>query len=412
MEKRLSRNGFVLSFVFSILALFIIWFFAFIRNPEGLQREVFFADRNDWFMDFYNTVYYSVGKQPYSWGWLPARNYLPLAYLIVYPFSFLYPYNTEGGDTQYTARYSQLPGIAGAVVLAFSICFTFYFLYRLSKGKEYQKVSLMLALLVSRIMIYNYDRFNQIILVAGLIAVFFLLEDHNNTVLKHIGLLCLAAAAVLKIFPAFFGVILIFKKRYKEIGFLLLYAFLLAFLPFFWLNGSLQDNIHGYLRALKAHAEAYKGGAFGLGSPTVFWDGASIPSVVSYGIAIAACMLSRFQRQEWKKVLMICLAAQLASGQQSYYCMILFFIPLILFMNEDGHKRSDIIYLVWFILLMNPIQFRLLDGRINNLRVMNTCLLIMYTYFLIKTIIHWIRGRSCVTGKGAAGETIRYGEQK
>ena len=168
------KKKFVWTFIFFNLFLFAIWFFLFTRDVNGIQNKLFFIDHNDWFMDFYNVVFWSVDLHPYDWGWLAARNYLPVAYLLYYPFTKLFPYSVENGDLAYEARYSQYTAIAACMVITISFMILFYCLYKAGKMDERVKIGLIAVLLLSAPTIFSFDRANMIILVAGLLFGFFL----------------------------------------------------------------------------------------------------------------------------------------------------------------------------------------------------------------------------------------------
>lgn len=388
MKKQFTRRQVRTAFILLSLAGFVLWAVLLLLDPEGRQRAVFFADQNDYFMDFYNTVYYAAGRTPYTWGWLPARNYLPLAYLIVWPFSLLYPSSLNGEELRYAARGYQLPAIAGAFFLVFSFLFAFWFIYRMTEGRNREKAGILLSLLLSAVSLFNFDRANQIILVAGLVTAYLLLLDSPKALYRHIGLLCLAAAAVLKLFPAFFGVLLLFRKRWKDVLWLALYTFLLAFLPFFWLEGGLAENLRGYWNALQAHAKEYEGGYYGLSAQTILFK-LPVPDAVSYAVAVGAAFLSFWLKKRWKQFLLITLAVLLASNQQSYYTFIFLFIPVVLFLNEETHSLWDLLYLAGFLLILTPVQYCTNFHRLllSNPEVTNTIALLMYFALILEALI-------------------------
>ncbi len=128
--------------------MFFSWFILLLLDKNGLQRRVLFAGTNDWFMDFYNTVHFSAERKPYLWGNLADKTYLPLAYVLLYPFSLLYDYDIANWETTYGARYTQLLGICGGVYLTVSFGLLFYTLYKAFTKKESEilKVSILISL--------------------------------------------------------------------------------------------------------------------------------------------------------------------------------------------------------------------------------------------------------------------------
>ena len=119
MYRKIDSN----TMIFVVVGIFttLIWFYLLFNNIEGIQRNVFFSDRDDFFMDYYNTIYFSVGKSPYTWGNIAAHGIPPLSYLLLCPFTRFHMYTLEDISTTYSARYSQLPAIFGAFFLIFSM---------------------------------------------------------------------------------------------------------------------------------------------------------------------------------------------------------------------------------------------------------------------------------------------------
>lgn len=370
-----------------IIAGFFIWAAVLIQKPHGLQNRAFYSNSEDWFMDFYNTVYYSVGKTPYTWGWLPARNYLPIAYMLVYPFSFLYPYDISDWGTAGTSRYSQLPAIGGFMFMLFSILLVLIPLKRLMKGRESEKIGILAALLMSSVMLFNYDRANQIVMVMGLLLIYYISLDSDSLLFRQFGLFCLSLATALKIFPAFFGVLLFQKKRYRDMITAVIYTVLLAVLPFFWLNGGFTENIHAYLNALNEHAQVYANGSIGLSADLLFGKHLPIPELVSYLLAIVSALLSCMQEEEWKRLLQISLAFMLCSGQQNFYCMIVIFLPLVLLLNKEEFTLFDWVYLLGFIGILLPAQYHFFGEAISNETVINTICVLGFFYLTGKSLV-------------------------
>ena len=218
MDKHIIRKLFiVINF-----GLFFLWgyllFHGIIYGPDSGQRGVFFGGSDDWFMDFYNVIYFSVGKSPYSWGYSAHRPYLPLSYMILYPLTVFYSYDSLEWGVQYMSRYNQLMAIAGAVYLVISFGILFYCLYKACKNTEIEKIFILAALFCSGITIFNFDRANLIILSAALSCIFLMTYDSGNRLYRHLGFMSLAISAALKLFPALFGVVLLYKKQYKDVS--------------------------------------------------------------------------------------------------------------------------------------------------------------------------------------------------
>ena len=125
-------------------------------ESDDKVSNVFFSNATDWFMDYFNTVYMTVGKSPYTWGYLPARNYLPIAYLLLYPASFLFEYDIEDVYTSYDARYYPFPSIIFLLIMVVWVGLLLYVLYRASLRSESSRLLLVLSVLFSCIMLLSH----------------------------------------------------------------------------------------------------------------------------------------------------------------------------------------------------------------------------------------------------------------
>ena len=178
MKKTYKATTAILIVLFCMcILLFAAWQTLLLSDPGGSQRGVFLVDPDDWFMDWFNVVYYSVGKQPYSWGLIEERGLPPLTFLMLYPFSRLYDYDISEwieGESRYEARYSQLPMVAAVMVFIISYLLLFYALSKNSRLKsDYLRIILFTVLFLSGINLFCIERGNLQVITAA--AVFFYL---------------------------------------------------------------------------------------------------------------------------------------------------------------------------------------------------------------------------------------------
>ena len=206
----------------------------------------------------------------------------------------------------------------------------------------------------------------------------------------------LALSAAFKIFPALFGIILIYKKRFKDAVFTCIYGIMAAILPFFWLEGSVKHNIKLFIEALKTHGEEYADGNIGLFARTLFYD--AVPTTVTATVifTVLPLILAYFHRDWWKQVMLLSLALLMPSGQMEYYCILYLFFPMLLFFNEEKHNPLHIIWVLVFIAILSPIQFE--SGDLNNTILLNTLCVASYAYLLIEG---FVRVFMCIKKKPA-----------
>ena len=339
-------------------------------------------------MDFFNTLYYSIGKTPYNWGYVAARNYLPISYMLVYPFSKLFPYNTEDWPYTYLARYNSLAMVGLVVFLVASFGFLFHCLYKSAKGSEIEKFALMAAFFLNGVILYNFERANLLIVSTAFLCVYLILIDSENKIYRHVGYMSLALSAAFKIFPAIFGVILIYKKRFKDAAITLVYGVLVAFLPFFWLEGPVTTNLKLFWEALRIHGEEYADGSIGLFAKTFFYDAVPTSVAATVIFTLLPLVLAYFHRDWWKQVMLLSLSLLMPSGQMEYYCILYLFFPMVLFFNEEKHNPLHLIWIFIFIAMLSPIQFE--TEKLNAMGLLNTVCVVSYAYLSIEGLVRMI----------------------
>ena len=362
-----TRNTNRLLAVFTVLFLlfFSAWLYLLMKDPFGSQRGILFIDSDDFFMDWFNTVYYAVGRTPYSWGVAEDRNYLPIVYLMLYPFTKLFPYDiSEGmsGSGRYDARYEQLPIVGAVVFIIGSYLFLFYVLYKSCKREEGIKLLLLCILFVSGVSLNSIERMNIQVLTSAFLFAYVYLCDREVLPGKaevFIGLLCLAFAASFKLFPAVFGILLLYERRWKEAASAFLLGVSVALLPFVWVDKPFIESLISYISGTSQHSSYMAIADFGFSTPMILDLLGGAGRDLMQGVAVVMLVLSLagayFAGSGWKRIALLSLPLILTSGQSGYYCLMFMFLPMILFFNEE-HSRADLFYIVIFVIILSPLQ--------------------------------------------------------
>ena len=142
----------------------------------------------------------------------------------------------------------------------------------------------------------------------------------------------------MKLFPSVLGVLLIYKKRWKEAAFTIVTGLILAIVPFAMLKGGIGSfwfHVSNYIECLKQHALVYQNGSFGLDAATIFGT-LSLSSIVGYALLVLSLITAWTFKERWKQFLLLIIAINLASGQQSYYTFLYLLFPLLLFLNKEN----------------------------------------------------------------------------
>ena len=430
-EKMNITRKLLLIFGSAFALFFFVWLFLFMKDPSGSQRGVMFTDGNDFFMDWFNVVYYSIGKKPYIWGLTEERSLPPLTYLLLYPFSKLYDYDVTGwveNESRYDARFTQLPMTGFLIVFIISYLLLFYSLYKTSRKSriirsDLGRAFLFLILFLSGVNLYCLDRGNlQVVTAAAVFLYIFLCDDDNKDtkftvctsdsvadnvsgcvpddssagavsegvpykIRALIGCFCLAFAAALKIFPAVMGILLIYKKKWKKAVCAFVIGVALYIIPFLWLDMPFTEAVSAFISTLAEHAASYMTVAeFGFStnvitSLTGISHGAL--QIMAY-IAALLTLCTAWSLKGWKKIMLLMLMLVMTSGQQGYYCLMFLFLPIVMFFNEE-HRWSDVIYVLAFAIILSPLQRTAHFGAVDipARAVINMVMLLLYLWLLI-----------------------------
>ena len=221
-----------------------IWIILLFADPSH-QLHVFFLKLDNFFADFYNTLIYIADKNPYynELNGTCNKNYLPFSYMILYPFTLLTNYSSISLEDCWN---SQIAVLSCFFFTLLSLFLLFHSLYLLCKKYKCSPIILFI-IFFSSINLYALERGNEIMISAACINYFVYVKDQNEK--KWYGIICLAIASVLKIFPAIFSLYYLYKKEYKTFFQYAILAFLLAFLPFLFFEngfeniGQLYENV-------------------------------------------------------------------------------------------------------------------------------------------------------------------------
>lgn len=382
-----------LVFCISMFLLGFLTLFLFLKDPQGSQRSLLFPDQDDYFMDFFNTLNYTAKRNPYQngYGGLVNRNYLPLAYLILYPFSKLGDFIHE---LPKDIRPEQAAMIGCFIFLMLSLGLFFYLMYEGKSGKRREKLLTTLACACSGLVLYNIDRANTVILAVAFLWLFLLFYRDKNPVYRHLALIGLAISTALKVYPVIFGVLLLYEKRWKDAAWAVLYGIIAVFLPFLFFQEGFAA-IPQLLYNVQLNSKKYYGGSFSIVSNHIF----NTKNMMSIGFTIAKALMALVillawrQKVFWKQILLLTCALLLTPTHSGYYCGLYLFIPLIFFLNEEKYSNLDWMYLVLFILAVSPLQFSftlpetgILRTKFDNFMLQNMAVIVMYVALIVETV--------------------------
>ena len=413
-----------------LLGITITLVFLFISHGNIISK-MFFSDTLDTGMDFFHSIEYTRGRDPYDY-WRTL--YPPLANLCFYLLFRLIPLDVSSAWASDFSSGVQARGtfadlrVQQAPMLLFIIFIILTATLMMVMIQKYlfdnlQACLVGLCMIFSYGMLYAYERGN-IIIVSMLCSMFFVLyKDSTNKIVSELALIALAFAAGLKLYPALFGILLLYDHQYQKAIRTLIYGILLFFIPVFAFHGGIS-NIPIFLEVLFSHASTGVVSAIGysfdkiITSICLLVDGLTgcginekllIEVIPSFNIVVAILMLlSGFLlKKYWQRVL-VCVTAMLLYSSQGRYALIFLLIPiLVMLKNEKELTRNNVVPFVFLVLSqmllpvfdINGSSLYMIYGRIQICMFVLTLYIVLefsqQAYFLLKgtCLLEKIRNR-------------------
>lgn len=371
-----------------------------------LFSNIFFKDSLDTGMDFFHSIEYTRGRLPYEKF---STLYPPLANLFFYALFLLVP---SWQFEQWPDTFSEGVAARGTItdmriwqptlfifiifIMTAVLCL-FIILRKLTRQLETQNL-IVLSFIYSCGILYALERGNIIIISLICCLFFSAYMQCKNKVICEIALIMLAIAAGLKIYPAIWGMLLIYRKLYKHALRAVLYGLALFFIPFLAFREKF-DGIHIFLKTLFKFNESGNISASGFSFDKIlnsFFlvcnklfhiplnDGIilSVGTVCNILITIIVLICGFLLKKFWQQALACCLAMILIQTQGTYAAAF-FMIPLILMIVEERELSSKNI-IPFVALALTQIMLPIWDGEsnfipLNSLRFqISTIILLIY----------------------------------
>ena len=239
----------------AMVATILYYVFAFASLYGG-------SSKFDWllgiFSDFVVIMNFSLEESPYVVG---DSSYPPIAIAILYPFALIckdafanYRFNELTAD-ELTAEIILHPQFWVAILLFFAICsiLVVFTLSKLFGLKKIDSLKFGIITITSAPFVFAVMRGNTIYFALIFLILFLLFKDSGNAILREISYICLALAGAIKIYPLFFGVFLLQKKKIFasfRVGVYFALIFVLSFIVFhddFNEVSPFIDNLGGFM---------------------------------------------------------------------------------------------------------------------------------------------------------------------
>lgn len=347
------NNTSKLFYIISFASLVVCIIMGVLSNGVTVSNLLF--NKDDVFMDFFNSVVDCSGDAYGESGVI----YPPLVVLF-YKFCSLF-FNVD------SMKASEIRETSLGMIIF--VCFTIVsyilfakLIYKYKNGSFADKSLFAFFTLFSFPMIYLIERGNIIVLVLPLLLYFVNEYDSDVKYKRHLAYICLAISVAIKIYPVFFGLLLLKKKKnYKNILLCIFYGAVFFFVPFIFVGGFSQLGvlIHNILYTSSMFGS--KGFGFKVSiSNTFSLFGHVFNHVRLFKTAgnvfliitvLAGLFLILFNKwnEDWKIYAVISLIIILVPGFSYIYSVAYMIIPLLFFLNKKETKWIDYIYSLLFI---------------------------------------------------------------
>lgn len=397
-EKIGAKNSRIeIVFIIILLSLNLLTVAIFCISKGSMQSTLLFKSGHDSFMDFFNVLKYISTGDPYhydSYNPLYEKQYPPLAYLLLYPFTGFYDYVSNSASSAIGNM---------KAMLSYAILFTAFLeifgclLYVLKDGRKSIRFLFGITLLTSGVSIFSLERGNLIYLSAICVGFFLIGYKNEKAWVRELSYIALAIAFALKCYPALFGVLLLYDKRYIDALKTAAYGLIFFFLPFLFFHGGF-DNIWQMIRNLQENSSHYMyrdiSYRFGFVPAAMLFDlPKSQITLVHYfsGLLIGVSALTAWShKQSWKKVMLLTCSIILFPANCGYYCGLYLLVPITMFLNEKTHQTIDWMYLTLMIIVLNPFQYSI-HGTLMTVPIANLALILLYLILLQESITLSIR---------------------
>ena len=347
------NNTSKLFYIISFASLVVCIIMGVLSNGVTVSNLLF--NKDDVFMDFFNSVVDCSGDAYGESGVI----YPPLVVLF-YKFCSMF-FNIDSMKASEVRETS-----LGMIIF---VCFTIVsyilfakLIYKYKNGSFANKSLFAFFTLFSFPMIYLIERGNIIVLVLPLLLYFVNEYDSDVKYKRHLAYICLAISVAIKIYPVFFGLLLLKKKKnFKNILLCIFYGAVFFFVPLIFVGGFSQLGvlIHNILYTSSMFGS--KGFGFKVSISNTFslfghvfnhvrlFETAGTVFLIITVLAGLFLILFNKWNEDWKIYAVISLIIILVPGFSYIYSVAYMIIPLLFFLNKKEIKWIDYIYSLLFI---------------------------------------------------------------
>lgn len=306
------------------------------------------------FMDFFNHIVYARDLDATYSATFHAC-FPPLAYLFYHLLSILLPEDT------YVVSHALDIGSYGLFAYFLFVIVALMVIHYLIKKICHQlsdenRLCIMLAFIFSySTLIGCIERGNNILYVAACLLAAIYLKDSPSRYKREMALILIAIAATLKIYPAVFGILYLYEKRFKEALRLILYGILFFFVPFLWVGGLNGIRLF-FANQAELQLDLGEGNFQCIGELVgMFTQNRGVILTISLLCMGLFLILAKLQSTPWKRYVLLVACMVFVPLWSGAYTLTYFLIPLLFFLNhtKTNAKRMDSYYALVFGMLFS-----------------------------------------------------------
>lgn len=320
-------------------------------NGGSVLSKWFYQDTWDTGNDFFDCI---PGVKGYGNGYL--EQYPPLSKLFFLAMAYIYSHNNIQLDTAIRKSMTdpRMRQTGLVLFLIFVLFITFVIVEIVAEMFKEEKKSVLLgaSIIGTYSVLYAIERGNIIYLSFMFLMYFIAYYQSENKVLKETAFIALALSAGLKLYPAAFGVLLLYEKRWKEAIRTIVYGILALLIPYLMTKQHLPENeASATMNGVIMWAKRLWNGMFGTRPWQIFF-------AISLVFALIGMIFIGIRgSKHWINVFYAGVLAIICGVQFSYPYAYVFLIPsLVLFLKEEKQVNfKNNIYFMLLCLLHLPL---------------------------------------------------------
>jgi hypothetical protein len=325
----------------------------------GYPFNTFLFKPSDRFVDYYS-LYKNISMHSiYVSGFI--TNYFPFSYITVFLLTFVPP---------------QIAMLATSAVFMGTLCYIVYRHFIDSmEDKALKTLLLFVFAFLSYPVLFALDRANVELALFMFLALFFYFYYARKS---NLGIVFLAMAIAMKLYPAVLLVLLISDKKMREAIFTAFLALGLTFASYIWaswlIGRGLLETFSLSLQHLSIGSKLYAFvGLGGIQHGHSLWGTVAVLKILGFisdltslilpytafvGLLflLVSCYIIFVEKTPWKKVALLIFMMILLPYTSNDYTLIHVFFPLALFVNTRPSKY-DAFYIVFFGILLIPMDY-------------------------------------------------------